>query len=75
MPQCRGPVVHKICIRKLNRYVFILKILREEEIGENLVKAFIRRAINTAAVLLNFSISFVKGQILRNFKYVLFSAS
>ena len=31
MPQCRDPVVHKICIRKLDGYLFILNNIVSEK--------------------------------------------
>ena len=31
MPHCRDPVVHKICIRKLNENLFILKNIASEK--------------------------------------------
>ena len=33
MPQYRGPVVHKICSRKLNGYMFILKNIINEKLS------------------------------------------
>ena len=42
----RDPVVHKICIRKLNRYVYLVKnIAREKWSLEKSLSSLIRRVI------------------------------
>ena len=57
MSQCRYPVVHKLCIRKLNRYLFILKnIVSEKWILEKSLSSLIRRVL---PVLLNFFVSII----------------
>ena len=48
MPQCRDPVVHKICIRKLNGYLFILKnIVSEKWSLERSLSSLIRGVIQS----------------------------
>ena len=46
MPQCRDPVVHKICIRKLDGYLYILNnIVSEKGRLEKSLSSLIRRVI------------------------------
>ena len=60
MPQCRDPVAHKICTRKLNGYLFVLKTIVSEKWSlEKSLSGLIRRVIQLPSSAF-FSISVVK---------------
>ena len=60
MPQCRDPVVHKMCIRKLDGYLFILNnIVSEIWSLEKRLSSFIKEKYRYP-LLRNVSISVVK---------------
>ena len=54
--QCRDPVVHKICIRKLNGYLFILKNIVSEKWSSEKSSS----GQHSFPILLNFSNYIVK---------------
>ena len=56
MPQCRDPVVHKICIRKVNGYLFILKNIISEK--WSVEKSFSKPSLVTRVIQLSSSAKF-----------------